>query len=220
MAGPPDNVDPTALWLALTAVPRPHRIVDMPRKLPGTDTPVGKIAIWPLTQEEQMICNAEADRFAKQMLKEGQRKEDENLGYRGIYSNETAIQVLFRSCRDADDLSRGAFPSTKLMRQTFTADEVTLLFELYIGVQLEVGPIIAYLTHEEMEAWIQRLEEGGSALPLALLAPQALNNLVLFMASQVVSSWTVTTSPGSPPDDGQTDPLEAPDEGEPITAPT
>ncbi len=167
-----------------------------------------------------MICNAEADRFAKQMLKEGQRKEDENLGYRGIYSNETAIQVLFRACRDADDLTRSAFPSTKLMRHTLTADEVTLLFELYIGVQLEVGPIIAYLTREEMEDWIVRLEEGGSAIPLALLAPQALNSLVLFMASRVVNSSTATTSHGSPQDDGPDDPTEAPEEGDPITAPT
>lgn len=223
MAGPPDNIEPSALWLALTAVPRPHRVVDLPRAFPATGKPVGQIAIWPLTQEEQMICTAEADRFVKQVLKDSQKKDEANLGYAHLFSNENAVQILFRACRDAsnapDSLKLTAFPSTKGMRQEFTADEISTLFEMYITVQLEVGPIVAYQTEDEMEAWIRRIEEGGSALPFDLLAPLAQKRLLTFMASQLVSFWTATSSAGSPPESGDVDPTEAPPEGDPITVP-
>jgi hypothetical protein len=223
MPGPPENVEPNALWLALTAVPRPHRVVDLPRVFPGTGKSVGQVAIWPLTQEEQMICTAEADRFVKQVMKEAQKKDEENLGYRHMFSNENAVQILFRACRDAsnppESLKLNAFPSTKGMRHELTADEISTLFEMYITVQLEVGPIVAYQTADEMEAWIRRIEEGGSTLPFDLLAPLAQKRLLTFMASQLVSFWTATSSAGSPPDDGEVDPSEPPLEGDPLTVP-
>ena len=223
MAGPPENIEPSALWLALTAVPRPHRVVDLPRAFPGTGKSVGQIALWPLTQEEQMICTAEADRFVKGILKDSQKKDEANLGYAHLFANETAVQVLFRACRDAsnppESLKASAFPSTKGLRHEFTADEISTLFEMYITVQLEVGPVTAFMTDDEMEAWIRRIEEGGSALPFDLLAPQAQKSLLVFMASQLVTFWTATISAGSPPDDGPTDPMVAPPDGEPIALP-
>jgi len=226
MAGPPEHIEPSALWTLITQIPRPHREVDFPRKLPGTDTAACKVAIWPLTQEEQMICNAEADRFTKQVLKDAQKKGEEHLGYNHIYSNEVGVQVLFRACRQPggkpENLAKPFFPSTKAMRAELTHDEVSTLFELYCAVQLEVGPIVAYLSEEELRAWTHRLQEGGEAIPFEFLAPQAKRQLLLFMASRLVSFWTGTSSPGSQPENGNAsnaDPLEAPPDPEPLEIP-
>lgn len=202
---PPEHIEPTDLWLALTAIPRPHRLVDVPRFVPGTKTPVGQVVMWPLTQEEQMACNAEAERFTRVLLKDPTKRDQANLGYEHTYGNESAIQILWRSCRHAQNLERPAFPSPSLMRSTFTSDEVSSLFESYLTVQAELGPIVADMTPEMAEAWIERLAEGGSALPLALLSSAAMNTLAVFMAKLIVSYRTERSSAGSPPDEPPTE---------------
>jgi len=196
----PDHVDPSELWLALTALPRPHRIVPFPRTLPGTDAPVGELAIWPLSQEEQMAANAEADRFTKRLLKDPQQKDQANLGYHHTYSNEVAVQVLYRACRDPKSLERPAFPSPSLMRQRLSTDEIGVLFNHYCTVSSEIGPIVASMSKDEREAWILRLQEGGSAFPFDSLSWEQQRILVLGMASQLVDCWTAMCSLGSPPD--------------------
>lgn len=204
MPSPPENLDASELWLALTALPRPHREVDLPRYLPGSNEPVGKVAIWPLTQEEQMACNAEADRFTKELLKDPQLKDQANLGYHHTYANETAVQVLSRACRDPKKLERPAFPSPKLLRAKLTADEIGVLFASYLTVQSEVGPIIAHMTAEEMDQWVRRIADGGALFPLDRLSSEMRDRLVLHMASRLTSYWTATTSAGSPPEEPST----------------
>lgn len=223
--------DPTALWLALTKIPRPHKVVDFPRNDPETGKPVGQIAIWPLTQEEQMVCNAEADRYAKALLKDAQQKGEANFGYEHTFGNESAIQILFRACRDPQDLNRAAFPSTTLMRRKLSADEVSALFNLYLVVQVELGPIVRNMSPEELEALVRRIAEGGSAFPFSLLSLETQVTLLRFMASKLVSFWTATTSPGSPQgeqpskrpsgDEADIEPVVVPseDELEPIVPP-
>lgn len=221
MSGPPTDIEASALWVTINTLPRPHKIVDFPRLFPDTDKPIGKLAIWPLTQEEQMICNAEADRFTKQIMKESQKKDEQNLGYEHTFVNDSAIQVLFRACRNHEDVKKTAFPSTKEMRSKLTADEVGALFRMYMTVQLELGPISTRMSEPEMRAWIERLKEGGSAFPFDLLSWELQRMLLTFMASELVSFWTDTSSVGSPPESTPSDDdvLNTPDELEPIDAP-
>jgi hypothetical protein len=195
-----EEVEPSELWLALTALPRPHRVVPFPRNLPGSDSPVGELAVWPLTQEEQMAANVEADRWTKKLLKDPQQKDQANLGYHHTYSNEVAIQVLWRACRDPKNIERPAFPSPALMRAKLSTDEVGVLFSQYLTVQSEIGPIVAYMSKDERDAWILRLQEGGSAFPFDSLSWEQQRILVTSMASQLVSCWTAMCSLGSPPD--------------------
>ena len=199
-----DVSDPSELWLALQSCPRPWRAVDVPRRLPGTGQPVGQVAMWPLTQEEQMASNAEADRFTKALLKDPQREGEANLGYAHTYSNEVAVQVLYRACRDINDRKRPAFPSPTLMRAAFSTDEIGVLFNSYCTVQLELGPIIAYMTSEEMEGLIVKLYKGGSNFPFDSLSWEQQKTLLSFLVSQVVNFWTAMFSVGSPPDVGST----------------
>lgn len=195
-----DVTEPSALWLALTQIPRPYKLVPLPRCLPGTTTSVGDVAIWPLTQEEQMAANAEADRFTKKLLQDPQQKDQANLGYHHTFANETAIQVLYRACRDPKDIKRPAFPSPSLMRGNLTTDEVGVLFNNYCTVQSELGPIAAFLSKEEYEALILRIVEGGSAHPFDSLSWEQQRTLVSTLASLVVSSWTAMFSAGLPLD--------------------
>lgn len=200
MSGPPPNLEPSALWRALQDLPRPAKVVDFPRCLPGTETPLGQMQMTPLTQSEQMACTSEADKFAKKLLKDAQRKDDTNLGYEAIYSNEVAVQVLYRACRDIEDPAKATFPSPLVLRDKLAADEVGALFALYCQVQVELGPIVSRMSEEEMEAWIVRLEAGGAAEPFAFFSLETQLRLVNFMASLIVKSWTVTRSAGLPLD--------------------
>jgi hypothetical protein len=194
------QLDPTDLWIALTSLPRPSQEVTFPRCFPGTSTPIGSLLMWPLTQEEQMAANAAADRFTKELMKDPQRKEDANLGYHHTYTNEVAIQVLFRACRDAKNIERPAFPSPTQMRGGLSTDETGVLFSTYCTVQSELGPIRAHMTAEEADALILRLAEGGSTFPLDSYSWEQQRSLAASMASRLVACWTAMSSVGLQPD--------------------
>lgn len=213
MAAPPQNVPPSELWTKLQAFPRPSLVVDYPRK-DADGTPIGQLAIWPLTAGEQIAANVEADRFAKRLLKEAQQKGEANFGYEHTFSTEGSIQTLFRACRVHNDLSKALFPSPAKMRETLAVEELSALYRIYCTVQVELGPTVTALTDEEYEQWIVELAKGGSAAaPFALLSLEVQLSLVAFMASRLVSSSTATSSAGSPlestetaslPEDGET----------------
>lgn len=205
MAGPPTDVSASELWTALTQIPRPWRLVDFPRVDPFTKEPVGQLAIWVLTQEEQIAASAEADQVAKKILKDPQRQGEANVGYENIYNNEATVQVLYRACRDAKDIKRPAFPSASLLRKHLSVDEISVLAVHYMQVQVAVGPIVAAMSPEEEKAWIGRLAEAGDVFPTGQLSQRQLEALLLSMAFQLVSFWTGTSSSGSAPASGQSE---------------
>ncbi len=200
MAGPPTNTEPSALFCALQSMPRPYRLVDYPRT--GADgKPIGQVAMWVLTQEEQMICSTEAERFAREKLKASDINR-ESFGYDAVYSNEACVQILFRACRDVNDIEgKTAFPTPGHIRQTLSAAECGALFAHYLTIQSELGPLASSLTEDEMEAWIARIAEGGSAFPFDLLPSDLQKILVLSMARRLHASSTGTSSAGSQPSD-------------------
>lgn len=192
--------EPTNLWLALTALPRPHKLIPLPRNLPGTNEPVGEVAMWPLKQDELMNANAEADRYTKKLLQDPQRKDEANLGYHHTFANESALQILFRACRVPEDVTRSAFPSPGLMRKEFTTEEIGVLFAQYLTVQLELGPIVAYMTPEEMEAMILRITADATHFPFDSLSWEQQKIQVTSMASRLVTCWMDIRSAGLPLD--------------------
>ena len=212
MNAPPKDVSASELWTALTQIPRPWKVVDFPRVDPMTKETVGQIAIWVLTQEEQIAASAEADQVAKKVLKDPQRQGEANIGYENVYNNEATIQVLYRACRDVKDVSRPAFPSASMLRKHMSVDEISVLAVHYMQVQSAVGPIVASMSPEEERAWIGRLADAGDTFPIALLSPREQEALLLSMASQLVSFWTATPSPGSAPASGGDDAIPAADQ--------
>lgn len=195
-----EKLEPSELWRALTALPRPTREMPLPIFKPGTEESIGSVLVWPLTQEEQMAANAAADKFTKELLKDPQKKDEANLGYHHTYTNEVAVQVLYRACRDPNDEKRPAFPSPGLMRQKFSTDQIGVMFHSFCTIQSELGPIRAHLTKEETEALLFRLVEGGSAFPFDSCSWEQQRTLVLSTASQLVSCWMAMFSAGLPLD--------------------
>lgn len=210
---PPADLSPSELWVALTQTPRPFKVVDFPRADPITGEPMGKVAIWCLTQEEQIAASAEAERVTKKLLKDPQREGEANLGYTTIFSNEATVQVLFRACRNVKDIMRPVFPSASMLRKQLSVDEISVLAVLYMQVQSSVGPIVASMTPEEEKLWIGRLADAGDVFPTASLTLREMEALLLSSAKQLVSFWTERPSAGSElvsggPDDIQAEPSE------------
>lgn len=208
---PSSNADPADLWLRIAEMPRPSEVVDFPRN--GADgAPVAQLRVWVLTQEEQIIAAASAEKQTRDILKRASQdvpKSDEaREGYEAVYGNCAACEVLFRACRNLEDPKRNFFPSVVKMRETLTVDELGVLMNVYNEVQSKLGPIVSSLSGEEYEAWVELLAKGAAAFPLGRLSSRARTELIMRMASDLWSSWTSTSSNGSPPTDGQTESAE------------
>jgi len=197
------ELPPNQLWAEIMAVPRPHRLVDFPRQNPVTKQSFGEFAIIVLTQEEQMAASASAERFTRQLLKESPKQDDAKRGYDIIYENSATTEVLFRACKRKEDLVSPFFPSPEAIRRNLSGDEVSILMNHYLTAQAEMGPIVSRLDPEEVEAWIKKLGEGGSAFPLDFLSLDALKNLAFSLACLLHKSSTSKSSLGSQLDEPQ-----------------
>lgn len=202
------------LWHLLTAVPRPHRKVPLPRNLPGTNEPIGEVPIVPLTHGELIESNAAAEQRMRTMFKDENKKDELNLGYQHSFANELAVQHLWRACRDPNDLDKPAFPSPKAMSLKMTGDEIGVLYNSFLTVQSELGPITSSMSDEEYEAWVRRISEAGTADPFDSLSWDLQRTLVVSMASQLASYWTDTSSAGSPPEEDTSKLSKEPSESE------
>lgn len=210
MSGPPQDTPASQLWLALSSQERPDKLVDFPRRNMKGE-PVGQLRIRILTQEEQMTCAASAERFARKHLKDSKA---DDLGYERVFTDAVCVEILFRACRDADDSKRPAFPSPEKLREALTTEECAKLFEHYLTVQVELGPTVVNMSDEEFEAWIDRLAEGGSAFPFDLLSSDLQKILLLYMAYQLRSSPTETSSVGTPLEESIPNEFEQPQDDE------
>lgn len=204
-----EDLKPAELWAIITAMPRPSLVVDFPRKKPD-GTPIGQLRMQVLTQEEQILCSAEAERFTKKAVKEVPKGDEAKTGYENVYNNSAAVEVLFKACRQKDDPSLPFFPSGEALRKALTADEVGVLLMHYYTTQASLGPIVAHMSKEEMDAWVERLAEGGNRFPLDWLSSEALKDLVFTMALQIRSLRTDNSLPGSPPE--ETSPQATPEQ--------
>ena len=185
-------------WAKLIALPRPSKVVDFPRK--NEDGSAVELAIWVLSQDEQMACSSAADALAKKLLKDAVKNDERSRGYDDIYQNAAAVEILFRVCRQKEDLAKPFFPAPDAIRKHLTTDEIALLFTHYLSVQVELGPIVADMTSDEVDAIVKRLVESGSRFPLDGLSPEALKTLVLSMASRLSTFLTGISLLGTPPE--------------------
>ncbi|WP_437767184.1 hypothetical protein WMF27_20510 [Sorangium sp. So ce281] len=202
MPPPESEISAAELWLQITSVPRPYRLVPFPRKAPDGKA-IGEIAMVVLTQEESMAATASTERFVRKMLKEQgalPQNGEVSAGYSTLFENRCSCEVLFRACKRKEDISRPFFPSIEAVAQKLTTDEIGVLMFNYTRVQSELGPIVGKMSQEEMDAWIERLAVGGSSFPLDSLSLAARSQLMLYMASQLYSSRMASSSPGTQPE--------------------
>lgn len=202
--GPPKDVTPSELWLAMLTLPVPHEKADMPIKEPVYGKTIGQVAIVPLSPEELMISRRVAAEWATKMTGESPKSGEESPAYLSIASDETLIQVLWRALRDVNDptLKTPAIPAAMLMRKPpFTADILAVLGRMYTRTCMVCGPIVATMGIEEMNAWLDALEEGGAGFPFDTLSSGMLSDLLKHSIARYRSSKTGNGLPGQPPDE-------------------
>lgn len=206
--------NPTELFRKLMEMPRPSTQVDFPRRGPDGKS-VCQVAMVILSESELNEVRAAADRVAKKMLGDAQREGEQNLGYQDIYRNVSVVELLWRACRNPGELHVPAFLSPALMRKHFTTDELAVLMDAYLQFKVEAGPVVAEMSEGEMDAWIKRLGEGASRVPLSLLSSEAKSDLLMRSAALLRSFWTGSGSAGSPAD-GSSTAAASPEEGAPV----
>ena len=210
MSLPSDSVSPSELFLALTKVPRPSRVVDFPRR-DANGKPLGELRIMILSQEQQMEASGEAERYTRKVLKDAPKSDEARRGYDDVYSNAAACEVLFKACRDANDVTKPLFQTVQDIRKWLTADEVGLLMTHYFTAQAELGPLIASMSEGEVDAWVLRIREAGTLFPLDLLTSDMLKSLVATLASRLATFLMANTSSGLPPEESATSEVETPE---------
>lgn len=215
MPGPPNDIPPDALWVQLSEMPRPQRVVDYPRRDPITGKMVGKVTMRVLSQAELMSAAASAEKYAVDLLKRKPQRGEDSKAYDDIYANESTVQLLFRAVWRANQTGEDQwepgnlpfFPSPEAIRgneagtKGLPQEEIGVLLQTYLRTQRELGPIVSEMTAEEVDAWVEALVKAGSTYPLSRLTSEALDALLMRMASRLHSFLTATTSSGSPPDD-------------------
>ena len=208
---PPKDTEPSVLFAKLSATPRPHRIIELPRKDPVSGESIGRVAMVILTQNETILAGAEAEKRTRKLLGEGlPKKDDAQLGYEEVYGNLVAAEILFRACKDADDtaLQKPAFKTPHEIGKAFSNDEIGVLQHHYLTIKQEMGPIVATMTDDEIDTWIRVLAEGSTGIPLDALSWGALTTLVRSMAGRLQSSLTDKSSAGSPAEKNENDEIK------------
>lgn len=179
--GPPKDIDASELWLALTAIPLPHEVVDFPVKDPVMGRSIAKVAIVPLAPEELWACRKLAWDYAAKYVEEKPEAGKESSVFKEIMGDEATVQILYRALRDPNDktLDRRALPAPAVMRRKpFTGDILGVLLKMYLTTCVKCGPIVATMTEDEIKAWLDALEEGAAAFPFEVLSLGMLTDLL------------------------------------------
>jgi len=204
---PNDNITPGEYWAELTKQPRPHKVVDFPRRKPGSKEPICQIALVVLTQSEQMLAAANAIRQVRKLISDDASKPNEwPPSAQELYQSAIANQVLFLSCKEPNDpeLKKPFFRGLPDLEKYLTVDEVAVLMMQYINIKQDLGPIVSsFESDDEMESWLETLARGGNFDPLFSVSQPMLIRLVVFLADQLYSSPTDKSFVGWPRDSGE-----------------
>ena len=204
---PNPDISPSEYWAELTKQPRPHKVIDFPRKKPGTNEAICQIAIVVLTQSEQMHAAANATRRTRKLIADETSKPNEwPPSAQEIYQSAIANEVLYLSCKDPTDaeLKKPFFRGMPDIEKYLTVDEVAVLMMNYINIKQDLGPIVsAFDSDDEMEAWLETIVRGGNYDPLFSVSQPLLIRLVAYLAGQLFSSQTDKSSAGSLRDSGE-----------------
>ncbi|MCK9357686.1 MAG: hypothetical protein M0R22_11180 [Dehalococcoidia bacterium] len=202
---PPADVHPGELVARLQQMPRPNKR-DLP--FPRNDDdgqPIGKFALWVLMQHEVDLCRSDAERYATALMERPNKEKPNQFAWNENYQSALFVEVLYRSLRENDDLSKPLFRSPDEIRHHLSDDECVHLYEAYSAFQQTHGPLFRVLTGDEVDEWIEVLAEGADHYPFELCSRGQLVALVVSLASQIRTSRTGGSSSGTPSTDGATD---------------
>ena len=206
---PPEDVEPSELWLKLCEA-LPSEVVDFPRK-DKNGNPVGKVRIQVLKMEDhnkaRLLATKALPAVVKEMgLGELSKNELDSEAVKEVLGDLIAHELLCMACysdkaqpgmedSDGNPIYARVFTSPNAIRSKLTADETLVLFNAYRIVQYKYGPFENSIqSDEELEAWIQRLKEGGSAFPLLVLPLPQLAELTYCLSEKISSLCQILES--------------------------
>ncbi len=195
-----EDVEPSELFLKLCE-PRPSEVIDFPRK-DRDGNPIGKIRIQVLRMEDHNKARLVATRALKESLKgfgvgDLDKNEMESDAVREVLGDLIAHELLCLACLSdkeqeglTDDNGNPVyakiFGKPSQIRTALTADETLVLFNAYRLVQYKYGPFESTLNDDgDIEAWVTRLKEGGSAFPLLVLPLPQLAELAFGLSEKI-----------------------------------
>lgn len=198
---PPEDVPPDELFLKLCE-PLPTEVVDFPRK-DRSGQPLGKVRIRVLTMDDHNRARIQATKALKQSVAgfgiEALDKSDiDSPAVREVLGDLVAHEILCMACcteqpqfpatDDRPAVYGRIFRTPSDLRRVLTADETLILFEAYRGVQYKWGPFELITGDDgEVDAWVQRLEEGARSFPLLALSLPQLHELTCSLAARISS---------------------------------
>lgn len=199
MSRPPSDIEPSELWLKLCE-PRPSEVIDFPRR-DRQGNPVGKVRIQVLTMDDHNRARIVAQQVLKRSaadygIPNMDKADMDSPAVREVLGDLVAHELLCMAClsdkatfeetEEKAAVYGRIFRTAEDLRSRLTADETLVLFNAYMLVQHKYGPFERTLNEDgDLEAWVQRLEEGGSAFPLLALSLPDLVGLTSSMAARI-----------------------------------
>ena len=164
-----------------------------------------EIALVILTQSETQAAQAGAQKLVDRLFKDSTNRTFD-AGYKEVYNSASAQEILYRACKDPNDLKKPFFPSKESIGDALSIDQVSILLNHYFMLSDNYGPVISSMTEKELEEYIKVLAEGGqrSASFLNSFSQGALTTLLVYMASQLSSSQTDKSLPTSQQENQET----------------
>lgn len=206
MAFPPSDVSATELFLKLSAPTRPSEIVDFPRRDPNTRQPIGKVRIQVLNLSEYDEARIKAQHWIVEK-KRISRDQLDGQAVKEVLGDRIAKELISMACLSVDpikDTEQTGHP--RYMRHFATADAVDVLLAdeleaLWMTLQMiqrKYGPYEGNLdSAEQVTAWMKRLVEGGTALPLGQLGWHHLVELTMSLAERSYTLSAILASQSS-----------------------
>ena len=202
MALPPSDIEPSELFRKLTEAPRPSDVIDYPRK-DGDGNALARVRLQVLNTAEFDLARQKATEwFGKKFPNKDSRVIDTA---REMLGDRTAKEVLAIACISDKAITGSEETGRPLYNRLFssandldevTADELTVLWVAQQAVQYRYGPYEGNIDSEEqVNAWMQVLVEGATAVPLAALSWHQLTELIMCLAERAYSLSVILGSP-------------------------
>jgi len=193
--GPPTNLTAASLVRKLAEIPRPSKVVPFP----GMDAMLRMQVPTILAHSQARILGEDTIRSElKRKLKREPTADDlSSHTSQAVIGDEVAMELMARCCVSVEPIGMTGpgnnvpqyevlFGDASYLRNNLSADQIAILFTEFQCVQRELGPYYSMMGEFELDAWIDKLEEGLWALdPLSSLVWLDLAELALSSCRRV-----------------------------------
>ncbi len=199
MTKPSTEISAADLFLKMMEA-RPSDIIDFPRR--GADgNYVARVRIQVLRGEDHDRARMAGQAALKRKIASFgiaplSDKDMESPAIQECLGDAIAHELLAMAVRSVEPVSPETetaapvygpiFTSGALIPQALTADEIAALYNAYLMVQHKYGPFERTIDGDaDVDAWVNRLEEGAARYPLAVLPLPQLAELTCSLAERI-----------------------------------